>query len=225
MEIRKIKPVITGTTGMVGRGVLLECLESQEVESVLVINRKPLGLTHPKLKEVIHKDFFNLSPVSEEMKGYDCCFFCLGVSSAGMNEKEYAHLTFDLTINFARTFVDLNPGSVFCYVSGAGTDSTEKGRLMWARVKGHTENEILALPFKAAYMFRPGFIEPMKGIKSGTKLYNSLYIILRPLFPVFRAMPKFATNTVRVGKAMIHVALKGYDKKHLECIDINETGK
>ena len=221
----KIKPIITGTTGMVGKGVLLECLDSPEVESVLVINRKPLELQHPKLKEVIHQDFFDLQPIAGEMKGYDSCFFCLGVSSAGMTEQAYAHLTYDLTLTFAKAFVAQNPGSVFCYVSGAGTDSTEKGRIMWARVKGRTENALLALPFRDAYMFRPGFIEPMKSIKSSTKLYNTMYIILRPLFPIFRAMPRFATNTVSMGQAMINVAIKGYEKKHLECNDINIISK
>ncbi len=209
---------------MVGKGVLLECLESDEVESVLVVNRKPLGLQHPKLKEIIHMDFFNLSGVKDEMKGYNCCFFCLGVSSAGMKEDEYAHLTYDLTLTFAKAFIEQNPGSVFTYVSGTGTDSSEKGRIMWARVKGRTENAILALGFKGAWMFRPGFIEPMKGIKSSTKLYNTLYIILRPFFPIFRAMPKYATDTSRLGKAMINVVLRGYGKKHLESADINILG-
>ncbi len=221
----KIKPIITGTTGMVGKGVLLECLESDEVEAVLVINRKPLGMQHPKLKEIVHTDFFDLSSIAEEMKGYDSCFFCLGVSSAGMPEKKYTRLTYDLTFAFAKTFIEQNPGSVFCYVSGTGTDSTEKGRVMWARVKGRTENALLAMHFKAAYMFRPGFIEPMKGITSSTRLYRNLYIVLRPFFPVFRAMPKFATDTVRVGKAMIGVAVRGYNKKHLECQDINNLAK
>ena len=221
----KIKPVITGTTGMVGKGVLLECLDSPDVESVLVINRKPLGLQHPKLREVLHQDFFDLSPVAAEMQGYDCCFFCLGVSSAGMKEQEYTRLTYGLTLTFAKTFISQNPGSVFCYVSGTGTDSSEKGSIMWARVKGRTENALLALPFKASYMFRPGFIEPLKGIESATRLYNVMYMILRPFFPIIRAWPKFATDTVRVGKAMIYVALKGYEKKHLECADINIISK
>ncbi|MCX6285642.1 MAG: epimerase [Bacteroidetes bacterium] len=223
--VLKIKAIITGTTGMVGKGVLLECLDSPDVESVLVINRKPLGLQHSKLKEILHKDFFDLQAIASEMKGYNSCFFCLGVSSAGMNEKEYTHLTHDLTLTFAKAFIQQNPGSLFTYVSGAGTDSTEKGRIMWARVKGRTENALLALPFKAAYMFRPGFIEPLKGIKSSTKLYNTLYIILKPFFPIFRAMPKYATDTIRVGKAMIHVALRDYEKKHLECTDINIIAK
>ncbi|MEI8006723.1 MAG: epimerase [Bacteroidota bacterium] len=221
----KIKPIITGTTGMVGKGVLLECLESDEVEAVLVINRKPLGMQHPKLKEIVHADFFDLSSIAAEMKGYDSCFFCLGVSSAGMPEKEYTRLTYDLTLAFAKTFIEQNPGSVFCYVSGTGTDSTEKGRVMWARVKGRTENALLAMPFKAAYMFRPGFIEPMKGIRSGTRLYRNLYIALQPFFPVFRALPKYATDTIHVGKAMIGVAVRGYEKKHLECQDINNLAK
>ncbi len=210
---------------MVGKGVLLECLDSPDVESVLVINRKSLGLKHPKLKEVLHSDFFDLAPVASEMKGYDSCFFCLGVSSAGMKEEEYTRLTYGLTLTFAKTFISQNPGSVFCYVSGAGTDSSEKGKVMWARVKGRTENALLALPFKAAYMFRPGFIEPLKGIRSATKLYNTLYIILRPLFPIFRALPKYATDTVRVGRAMINVGLAGYEKNHLECTDINIIAK
>lgn len=209
---------------MVGKGVLLECLESDDVESVLVINRKPLGMQHPKLKEVIHKDFFKLSTVKAEMKGYNCCFFCLGVSSAGMKEDEYKHLTYDLTLTFAKTFIEQNQGSVFTYVSGTGTDSSEKGRIMWARVKGRTENALLALGFKDAYMFRPGFIEPLKGIKSSTKLYNTLYVILRPFFPIFRAMPKYATDTSRLGKAMIKVVLSGYEKKHIESADINILG-
>jgi len=223
--VLKIKAIITGTTGMVGKGVLLECLESNDVEAVLVINRKPLGMQHPKLKEVIHKDFFDLGPVKSQLQGYNCCFFCLGVSSAGMNEADFTHLTYDLTLTFAKAFIEQNPGSVFTYVSGAGTDSSEKGSTMWARVKGRTENAILALPFKAAYMFRPGFIEPMKGIKSSTKLYNALYIVLWPFFPLFRAFPKIATDSVKVGKAMINVALRGYDKKHLECADINLISK
>lgn len=185
----KIKPIITGTTGMVGKGVLLECLDSPEVESVLVVNRKPLGFQHPKMREVIHKDFFDLSAIAGEMIGYDTCFFCLGVTSAGLNEQEYTHLTYDLTLTFAKTFITQNPGPVFCYVSGAGTDSTEKGRVMWARVKGRTENALIAMPFKAAYMFRPGFIEPLKGIKSSTKLYNAMYVILRPLFPLSGLCP------------------------------------
>lgn len=221
----KIKPIITGTTGMVGKGVLLECLESEEVEAVLVVNRKPLGMQHPKLKEIVHADFFDLKAIAGEMKGYDCCFFCLGVSSAGMKEMEYTRLTYDLTLAFATTFIEQNPGSVFCYVSGTGTDSTEKGRVMWARVKGHTENALLAMPFKAAYMFRPGFIEPMKGIKSSTRLYRNMYVVLRPFFPLFRAMPKYATDTIRVGKAMIGVTARGYEKKHLECQDINNIAK
>lgn len=221
----KINVIITGTTGMVGKGVLLECLDCPDVASVLVVNRRPLGRTHPKLKEVIHADFFDLTSIAGELKGYNACFFCLGVTSAGLNEKAYAHLTYDLTMSFANTFIVQNPGSVICYVSGAGTDSSEKGRVMWARVKGRTENALLAMPFRSAYMFRPGFIEPLKGIKSSTRLYNTLYVILRPLFPLFRSMPKFATDTVRVGKAMINVATRGYEKKLLECSDINIIAK
>jgi len=221
----KVRAIITGTTGMVGKGVLLECLEDPEVEAILAVNRNPLGLEHPKLKEIIHKDFFDLTPVATEMKGYNACFFCLGVTSAGLSEEAYTWFTYDLTLGFAKTFITQNPDSVFCYVSGAGTDSTAKGRMMWARVKGRTENALLAMQFKDAYMFRPGFIEPLKGIRSSTRLYNALYVILRPLFPLFRAMPGFATDTVRVGKAMIKVVSKGHEIKHLECKDINNIAK
>ena len=160
----KIKAIITGSTGMVGKGVLLECLESPHVESVLVINRHSVDLKHEKLKEIIHTDFQDLSAIEEQLTGYNTCYFCLGVSAAGMSEKDYSRITYDLTLNFAQTLLKLNPELTFCYISGAGTDSSEKGRMMWARVKGKTENALLALPFKAAYMLRPAFIQPMKDI-------------------------------------------------------------
>ena len=203
---------------MVGKGVLLECLEDENISEVLLVNRQPIGMQHPKLKELIHKDFYELSPIKERLQGYDACFFCLGVSAIGMTEEQYSRVTYNLTIHFAETVI--NPGMTFIYVSGTGTDSTEQGRSMWARVKGRTENALLKMPFKAAYMFRPGLILPMKGIKSKTGWYNAAYVVLRPFFPLMRKSAS-VTDTIRVGKAMINVALHGSDKKHLENRDIN----
>ncbi len=221
----KINAILTGSTGMVGKGVLLECLQSPKIEKVLVINRKPVGISHSKLTEIIHSDFFDLGKITKELSGYNTCFFCLGVSSAGMSEKDYSHYTYDLTLNFAKLLKDLNPGMTFCYVSGAGTDSSEKGRSMWARVKGKTENALLSLGFKDAYMFRPGFIKAMKGVKSRTALYNVLYVIFTPIFPLIMAFPKIATTSEALSRAMIHVASEGYRKKVLESLDINEIVK
>jgi len=221
----KIKAIITGSTGMIGKGVVLECLQSSLVEGILVINRKSLGINHPKLKEIIHQDFFELSALRPELAGYDACFFCLGVSSAGMSEKDYHHITYDLTLNFAVTVKELNPGITFCYISGAGTDSTGQGRSMWARVKGKTENALLALGFRDAYMLRPGFIRPVRGIRSSTALYNILYVIMSPLFPLIMHFPKFATSSETLSKAMIFAASDGYGSKVMESEDINEFVK
>ena len=217
----KLKVIITGSTGMVGKGVLLECIDSPEVEQILVINRSPVGITHPKLKEIIHKDFFDWSGIREQLNGYNACFFCMGVSSVGMNEADYRRMTYDLTLGFAKELLAKNNGMTFCYVSGAGTDSTEQGRMMWARVKGKTENDLLALGFKDSYMFRPGFIQPMRGIKSKTALYQGIYNIISPLYGLLRRLPKYVTTTVVIGKAMIRVAMDGCDKKVLESVDIN----
>jgi hypothetical protein len=217
----KIKAIITGSTGMIGKGVLLECLEDSRVESVLVINRQPVGMNHVKLKEIILKDLFDLSPAMNELAGYAACFFCLGVSAAGMSEKEYHKITYDLTLYFAQTLLKLNPDMTFCYISGAGTDSSEKGRMMWARVKGKTENALLSLPFEACYMFRPGFIQPMKGIKSRTRSYNLIYIVLKPFYPILKNFKSVVTNTEKLGQAMIHVGVNGYRKNILESSDIN----
>lgn len=210
-----------GSTGMIGKGVLLECLADPNVESVLVINRQPAGIAHQKLREIIHKDLFDLKPVLNKVKGYDTCFFCLGVSSVGMNKKDYDQITYGLTLNFAETVLKMNPGMTFCYISGAGTDSSETGRSMWARVKGKTENVLLALPFKRAYMFRPGYIQPVKGIKSKTKNYNIFYSVMKPFYPLLKRMPKYVTSTEKLGKAMIRVAVNGFDKNILESLDIN----
>ncbi len=215
----KLRVIITGTTGMVGKGVLLECLDHPDVAEVLIINRSTAGFNHPKLKEILHSDFYDLSPIEDELKGYNACFFCLGVSAAGMSEEKYTDVTYNLTKHFAETVI--NPEMTFIYVSGAGTDSTEKGSMMWARVKGRTENMLLDMPFKQAFMFRPGIILPMRGVKSKTALYNAAYIILRPFFPLIKKLPS-ATDTIKVGKAMINVALHGSDKTHLENKDINK---
>jgi len=206
---------------MVGKGVLLECLESPYVESVLVINRHSIGMKHQKLKEIIHTDFFDLSAIKEHLTGYNTCFFCLGVSAAGLSEEEYHRITYDLTLNFAQTILNLNPQLTFCYVSGAGTDSREKSRMMWARVKGKTENTLLTLPFKAAYMLRPAFIQPMKGIRSKTRIYNVFYSIVKPFYPVLKSFTKIVTNTEKLGKAMINAVIMNYDKKILDNADIN----
>ena len=207
---------------MVGRGVLLECLENSAVESVLAINRSSINLTHPKLKEIIHSDFYNLTPIKNELAGYNAVYFCLGVSSAGMKENDYHRLTYDLTTHFAETVFSVSPESTFCYVSGEGTDSTEKGSMMWARVKGKTENKILSMGFNDAYAFRPGFIYPSRGEKPKSKLVANSISVLKYLFPVFKfVFPKHVTSTKNIGKAMIHVTLTPSELKHLRSHDID----
>lgn len=207
---------------MVGEGVLYECLKHPHVVSVLVINRKPCGVMHDKLKEIIHKDFFDLSQVESQLSGYNACYFCAGVSSVGKKEEEYKHITYDLTMNFANTLQRLNPAMVFTYVSGVGTDSTEKGRSMWGRVKGKTENDLLKLPFKAAYMFRPGYIQPTKGLLNTYKIYK----VLAPFYPVFEKLfPKYVITLEEVGKAMINSVLNGYNKNILECADLRKVAE
>jgi uncharacterized protein YbjT (DUF2867 family) len=220
-----MKVIILGSTGMVGKGVLLECLDDSDIEQVLVVNRQTCNIQHIKLNEVIHKDFFSLSTIKSKLKGFDACYFCLGVSSAGMTEEKYNKITYELTLNFARIFIELNPDSVFCYVSGVGTDSSEKGRTMWARIKGKTENALLAMPFKAAYMFRPGYIQPGKGIRSKTPLYRIFYILLTPFYYLFKPFKSLVTNTKSLGKAMINVTKKGSDKNILGVRDINILAK
>ena len=207
---------------MVGQGVLRECLLDDEVESVLTVGRSATGQQYAKLQEIVHKDFSDFSAIAEKLSGYDACFFCLGVSSAGMSEQEYEPLTYGITMAAAQTLVKRNPDMTFIYVSGAGTDSSERGRSMWARVKGRTENALLRLPFKAAYMFRPGYIQPLHGIKSKTKLYNALYAVVGTMYPVWKAIfPKYVTTTEQLGRAMIKVARQGAAKHVLENEDIN----
>jgi len=217
-----MKIILFGATGMVGQGVLRECLLSREVEEVITIGRTGTGQTNPKLQEIALKDLTNLTCIESQLSAFDACFFCLGVSSAGMNEQDYTRITYDLTVAVARTLLKLNPNMTFIYVSGTGTDSSEKGRSMWARVKGRTENEVLRMGFKAAYMFRPGFIQPMDGIKTKTPLYGFVYAVLGPLYPLLKALaPNYVTNTRQVGQAMIRAAALGAPKTLLENRDIN----
>lgn len=218
----KIRAIITGVTGMVGEGVLHEALNDSSVESVLVINRKPCGVSHPKLKEIIHQNFLDFSKIESQLTTYNACFFCLGVSSVGMKEPEYTRMTYDLTLHVASTLVRLNPDMTFCYVSGAGTDSSAKGRTMWARVKGKTENDLLRLPFKKAFMFRPGIIEPTKGLKNTLKFYTYLGWML----PLIRLVsPGFISTLRDIGIAMIKSVTKGYPKSVLEVKDIKILAK
>jgi len=221
----KLKAIITGSSGMVGKGLLLECIEHPDVESVLIVNRHSINFSHPKVKELIIPNFFDLSKAKEQLTGYNTCYFCAGVSSVGLSEVEYTKLTYHMTLNFAETFLAQNPDSKFCYVSGMGTDSSERGKTFWARVKGKTENDLLKMPFKAAYMFRPAFIQPFKGIKSRTRIYNIFYTFFSPLYPLLKHLPKYVTDTVTLGKVMIEFGLNGNEKKVLENININKTGK
>lgn len=218
----KIKTIVTGSTGMVGEGVLHECLLSSDVESVLVINRRPCNTQHPKLKEIIHNDFFDFTGIEDQLTGYNACFFCLGISSVGMNEEKYTKITYDLTMTLARSLSKLNPDMTFCYVSGAGTDSTEKGKMMWARVKGKTENDLMKLPFRNAFMFRPGFMQPTKGLKN----FNKMYKVFIPIFPVLNFLfPNFVSTLAQIGIAMINTVNKGCEKQVLEVKDIKELAK
>lgn len=216
-----VRAIITGATGMVGEGVLHECLLSNRVEQVLVINRKPCGVTHPKLKEIIHADFFDLSAIEAQLGGYNACFFCLGISSVGVQKEEYYKMTYTLTMHVAETLVRLNNEMTFCYVSGAGTDSTEKGNSGWAKVKGKTENDLMKLAFKQVYAFRPGFILPTKGLKNTLKFYK----YIGWLFPVGRALYPGGFCTLKeLGLAMIHTALSGPEKKIIDGKDIINMG-
>jgi len=210
----KINAIVTGATGMVGEGVLHECLNHPDVEQVLVINRKPCGVIHPKLKEIIHLDFQNFVPIQSQLIGYNACFFCMGVSSVGLNEEQYRKLTYDITLHIANVLSQLNPSMTFCYVSGTGTRSDEKGS-MWARVKGKTENDLLKLPFKKVYLFRPGLMKPTEGAKKVLKLYT----YFGWLYPLVRALGG-ASTLKEVGIAMIHCAQKDYGKSVLEIKDI-----
>ena len=217
-----MKVILFGATGMVGQGVLRECLLDPRVESVLCVGRTGLGLSDPKLKELIQRDLCDYSGIEAQLKGYDACCFCLGVSSAGMSEADYRHITYDQTLAAATALARQNPGMTFIYVSGTGTDSSENGRVMWARVKGATENALFKLPFKAAYMFRPGIIRPLHGIKSKTPLYQGFYVALGPLLWLLGLLaPSLITTTEQVGRAMLKTAATGAPKPLLENRDIN----
>jgi uncharacterized protein YbjT (DUF2867 family) len=214
--------ILFGATGMVGQGVLRECLLDPDVHQILSVVRTPTQQQHPKLRELVHTDFFDYSAIESQLTGFDACLFSLGVSSAGMDEAKYKHLTYDLTLAAATTLARLNPSMTFLYVSGASTDSTERGRSMWARVKGKTENDLLKLPFHAAYMFRPGVIQPLHGIRSKTKLYQTVYTILNPILPLLKSVfPQYVTTTEELGRAMLRVAKHGYPQPILETKDIN----
>lgn len=217
-----MRVILFGATGMVGQGVLRECLLDPQVETVVSLVRAPTAQLHAKLREIVRQDLSDLSPIQTNLAGYDACFFCLGVSSLGMTEPDYRRVTYSLTMSVARTLASLNPAMTFVYVSGTGTDSSGRGRSMWARVKGETENALLQLPFKAAYMFRPGFIRPMHGVEPKTKWLRLVYAVVGPLYPVLRVLiPKYVTTTECVGRAMINVARHGAPGRVLESRDIN----
>ncbi|MEV7520257.1 epimerase [Streptomyces sp. NPDC091371] len=218
--------ILFGATGMIGRGVLRECLRDDSVESVLAIGRTPLGVTHPKLRERVQRDPSDLAAAGVDPADYDAAFFCLGVSSVGMKEEAYRRVTYDLTLAVARPLAAANPGMTFVYVSGEGTDSTERGRSMWARVKGKTENDLLELPFRA-YMFRPGIVQPVRGVPSKTRLYRALYAVTAPLIPLVRRVaPNLVIPSEALGRAMIAVATPGTEiPGHiLRPADINRLG-
>jgi uncharacterized protein YbjT (DUF2867 family) len=221
-----MKIVLFGATGMIGQGVLRECLRDPDVTAVLSVARRNIGKSDPKLREIVHDDFTNFSNIASELTGYDACLFCLGVSSAGMSEAEYTRVTYDVAIAAARTLLERNPGLTFVFVSGMGTDGTEKGRTMWARVKGRTENALFAMPFKGAYAVRPAAIQPMHGETSRATPTRVAYATLGWLFPVVRAVfPKYVTTTERLARAMLHVAKHGAPKRVLESADIDELGR
>ena len=216
--------ILFGATGMVGQGVLRECLLDPDVGRVVTVGRTATGQQHPKLEEIVHADLFDLSAIESKLTGLDACFFCLGVTSAGMTEEAYTRVTYDLTMAVAETLLRLNPRMTFVFVSGMGTDSTEQGRTMWARVKGRAENALLRMPFKAAYMFRPGFIQPLHGARSRTTSYRVFYMLAAPVIPLMRRLlPSLVTTTEQIGKAMLAVAKRGTEKKVLETRDINRA--
>lgn len=215
--------LLFGATGMVGQSVLRECLLDPEVEQVLAIGRSKTDKTHPKLTEFVHANLLDLSAIEPQLMGFDACLFCLGVSSAGMTEEKYRSITYDITLSVARTLARLNPDMTFIYVTGTGTDSTEQGRSMWARVKGKTENDLLKLPFKGAFMFRPAAILPKHGVRSKTGWYQLIYNMMRPLYPLLeRGFRNSVTTSDQLGRAMLKVAKHGYTKPHIESRDINQ---
>jgi uncharacterized protein YbjT (DUF2867 family) len=217
-----MKVLLFGATGMIGQGVLRECFLAAEVEQVVAVVRAPSGLSHPKLQEIIHGDFLDFAAIEDRLCGLDACFFCLGVSAAGMTEAAYSRVTYGFTLAAAATLVRLNPAMTFIYVSGQGTDGTEKGRILWARVKGRTENALLRLPFKTVCSFRPGIIQPLHGATSKTQLYRVFYRLFGFLLPLLqRLTPDQITSTQQVGRAMLRIAREGAPKQILEIRDFN----
>ncbi len=217
-----MRVILFGATGMVGQGVLRECLLDPGVERVLAVGRSATPQREEKLHDLVVANFLDFSAVERELSGYDACFFCLGITSAGMTEADYRRVTYDFALAAAQTLVRINPDMTFVFVSGAGADSAGRGRVMWARVKGQTENALLALPFKGVYVFRPAAIQPLHGIRSKTSWINAAYAVLGPLYPVFkRLVPDYVTTTEQVGRAMLAVARRGAPKRVLENADIN----
>jgi uncharacterized protein YbjT (DUF2867 family) len=221
-----LKIAVFGASGMIGRGVLRECLLAGDVAEVVAFGRSPLGEQDPKLRDVVHRDLFDLASLGDQLAGFDAVFYCLGVTSAGMSEADYTRTTHDLTVAIARPFAERSPQATFIFVSGMGADSSETSRTMWARIKGKAENAVLALPFRAVHVFRPGFVQPLHGIRSRTRAYNLMYAVIRPLVPVLRLfMGKHMTTTERIGRAMLHVVRFGDDRKVIDCQQIDALGR
>jgi uncharacterized protein YbjT (DUF2867 family) len=221
-----MKIVLFGATGMIGQGVLRECLADPSVERVVTIGRSVTGRQHPKLREISHENFADFSALAGDLSGYDACFYCLGVTSAGMSEPDYRRVTYDMTLAAARALVSGNPSMTFIFVSGAGADSSERGRLMWARVKGAAENALMRMPFKAVFVFRPAFVQPLHGITSRTRIYRVFYAIVGPFYPLLeRLLPTYVTTTETIGRAMIALAAHGSPARVLENADINAVAE
>jgi len=213
--------LILGATGMVGQGVLRECLLDAGVTRVVTLGRTPTGESHPKLREIVHGDLLHFASIEEQLRELDACFYCLGASAAGLSEAEYTRINYEMTLAVAETLARLDPDMTFVYVSGTGTDSTERGRTMWARVKGRTENALLRLPFRAAYMLRPGLIIPMHGVRSKTRIYRIFYVVLGPLLPTLKKIfPRSIITTEQLGRVMLRLARSGYSKPVLEMADL-----
>jgi uncharacterized protein YbjT (DUF2867 family) len=221
----KLNVIITGATGMIGEGVLHVCLNHKDVENILVISRKPTGYSHPKLKEIIHSNFLDISTLNAQLKGYNACYFCLGVTSMGRNETEYTKMTHFLTVNFAKTLAQLNHDMTFCYISGVGTDSSEQGRIMWARVKGKTENDLMKLPFKNVFNLRPGLIAPFLPLKPTQTYYKTYRYISWLVYAIKKIAPGYVVGLKELAGAMIRISLNGYEKNILEVRDIRLLGK
>lgn len=217
-----MRVILYGATGMLGSGTLLECLDHPDVEHVLTVGRRPSGVTHKKLTEMIHDDFLDFSAIANDLRGYDACLYCLGVSAAGLSESEYHRVTHDMTVAAADALLEASPGMTFCFISGAGADSSGRGRVMWARVKGEVENHLLSMPFRAVWVFRPAYVQPLKGVRSRTQLYHAFYTVAGPLYPVLRLLgARWVTTTRSVGLALIRAAREGAPSTVVENADIN----